>query len=180
MQNKHGGSIRSHDCYLKRWVKNSLTPHSFCVMESRVSSNCTRIVHSPCTKEVNWKENTVGKIAKSLRMLRYRSWRTFIPWRNVMRQRKSESFEQDLSRFLRWNFAELFACKKKKFMTKFEIEVEHTKLQIARKLSLKPLFFWAFKWSAEQISQIVKILRDRRKSGARPNYQRRALPFVEP
>ena len=37
MQNKHGGSIRSHDCYLKRCVKNSSTQYSFYVMESRVS-----------------------------------------------------------------------------------------------------------------------------------------------
>ena len=35
-------------------------------MESRVSSNCTRNIHRPSTpeKEVNWKENTAGKIAK--------------------------------------------------------------------------------------------------------------------
>ena len=45
-------------------------------------------------------------------------------------------------------------------MTKFEIEEENTKLQIARKLPLKPLFVSAFKWSAGQFSQIVKILRD--------------------
>ena len=29
MQNKHGGSIRSHDCYLKRSVKNSLTQYNY-------------------------------------------------------------------------------------------------------------------------------------------------------
>ena len=34
--------MRSHDCYLKRCVKNSLTQYSFYVMKSRVSSNCTR------------------------------------------------------------------------------------------------------------------------------------------
>ena len=66
MQNKHGGSIRSHDSYLKRYVKNSLTQHSFYVTKSRVSNNCTRNIHRPSTpeKEVNWKENTAGKIAK--------------------------------------------------------------------------------------------------------------------
>ena len=57
MQNKHCGSIRSHDCYLKRCVKNSLTQYSFHVMESSVSSNCTRNIHWPSTaeKEVNRK-----------------------------------------------------------------------------------------------------------------------------
>ena len=66
MQNKHGGSIRSYDSHLKRYVKNSLTQPSFYVMESRVFSNCTRNIHRPSTpeKEVNWKENTAGKIAK--------------------------------------------------------------------------------------------------------------------
>ena len=66
MQNKHGGSIRSHDSHLKRYVKNSLTQPSFYVMESRVSSNCTRNIHRPSTpeKEVNLKENTAGKIVK--------------------------------------------------------------------------------------------------------------------
>ena len=66
MQNKHGGSIRSHDSYLKRYVKNSLTQRSFYVTKSWVSSNCTRNIHRPSTpeKEVNWKENTAGKIAK--------------------------------------------------------------------------------------------------------------------
>ena len=61
MQNKHGGSIRSHDCYLNySCAKNNY------VMESWVSSNCTRNIHGPCTpeKEVNRKENTMGKIAK--------------------------------------------------------------------------------------------------------------------
>ena len=37
------------------------------------------------------------------------------------------------------------------------MEGDITKLQIARKLLLQPLFFSAFKWSAGQISQIVKI-----------------------
>ena len=34
-------------------------------MKSRVSSNCTRSIHRPSTpeKEVNWKGDTVGKIA---------------------------------------------------------------------------------------------------------------------
>ena len=31
MQNKHGGSIRSPDCYLKKCVKNSLTQYSIYV-----------------------------------------------------------------------------------------------------------------------------------------------------
>ena len=65
MQNKYGGSIRSHDCYLNRCVKNSSTQYSFYVMESRVSSDCTCSNHRPSTpeKEVYWKDNTVEKIA---------------------------------------------------------------------------------------------------------------------
>ena len=42
-QNKHGGSRRSHDCHVKRCVKNSLTHYSFPVIQSRVFSNCTVI-----------------------------------------------------------------------------------------------------------------------------------------
>ena len=63
MHNKHGGSIRSHNCYLKRCVKKHFS--SFHVMESRASSNCTRNIYRPSTaeKEVNRKENTVGKTA---------------------------------------------------------------------------------------------------------------------
>ena len=41
---------------------------------------------------------------ESLRILRYRSWRSSSPLRNALRQRKYGTFEQDLSRFLRWNF----------------------------------------------------------------------------
>ena len=41
---------------------------------------------------------------ESLRMLRYRSLRSFIPLPNVLRQRRQESFEHDLSPFLWWNF----------------------------------------------------------------------------
>ena len=37
-------------------------------------------------------------------MLRYISWRSFIPLRNVLRQRRQWSFEHDLSPLLRWNF----------------------------------------------------------------------------
>ena len=65
LQNKHGGSIRSYDCYLKRCVKNSLTKYSFYVMEFRVSSDCTRNIHRPSSyaeeEEVNRKDNTVVK-----------------------------------------------------------------------------------------------------------------------
>ena len=52
MKNKYGGSIRSHDCYLKWCIKNSSTQYSF------------RNIHRPSTleKEVNRKGNTVGKI----------------------------------------------------------------------------------------------------------------------
>ena len=37
-------------------------------------------------------------------MLRYISWRSFIPLSNVMRQRRQWSFEHDLSPLLQWNF----------------------------------------------------------------------------
>ena len=51
MQNKHGSSIRSCDCYLKRCVKNGSTQYSFYVMESRVSNDCTFNIHRPSTPE---------------------------------------------------------------------------------------------------------------------------------
>ena len=57
-----------YDRMVVNWkdVLNILKQYSFCVMESRVSSNCTCNIHRPSTpeKEVNRKENTVGKIAK--------------------------------------------------------------------------------------------------------------------
>ena len=55
MENKHGGSIRSHDCYQKRCAKNSLTQCSLCVMESRATINYTSNIHRPSTshKEVD-------------------------------------------------------------------------------------------------------------------------------
>ena len=67
MQNKHGDSIQSHDCYLKRCVKkNSLTCYSFYLIESRISSNCTRNIHKPSRlkKRSTEKKNTVRKTAK--------------------------------------------------------------------------------------------------------------------
>ena len=50
----------------KSVLKSVKTQYSFYVMESRVSSDYTRNIHRPSTpeKEVNQKENTVGKIAK--------------------------------------------------------------------------------------------------------------------
>ena len=120
MQNKHGGSIRSHDCYLKRCVKNSLTQYSFLyVMESRFSSNCIQYnIHRPSTaeKEVNRKGNTLWKIAKRRQSLKFAGPLNLVPV--------------------------LVPVDKKNHRTKFEIEEENTKLQIARKLPLQPLFFW--------------------------------------
>ena len=57
-------------CHLKRCVKNTLTLYSFYVIKSRVSRNFYRNIHRPFTpeKEVNRKENTVGKIAKRLQI----------------------------------------------------------------------------------------------------------------
>ena len=64
MLDKNGGSIRSHNRYLKKCVKKQLK--SFYVMESRVSSNCNRNIYRRSTpeEEVNRKEDTLRKIAK--------------------------------------------------------------------------------------------------------------------
>ena len=64
MPDKNGGSIRSHNRYLKKCVKKQLK--SFYVMESRVSSNCNRNIYRRSTpeEEVNRKEDTLGKIAR--------------------------------------------------------------------------------------------------------------------
>ena len=45
-----------------------------------------------------------GNRVESLRMLRNRSWRSSIPLRNALRQRRYGSLEWDLSLFLRSNF----------------------------------------------------------------------------
>ena len=73
MKNKYGGSIRSHDCYLKWCIKNSSTQYSFYVMESGVSRNCFRNIHRPSTleKEVNRKGNTVGKIDRRRKIRKF-------------------------------------------------------------------------------------------------------------
>ena len=73
MKNKYGGSIRSHDFYLKWCIKNSSTQYSFYVMESGVSRNCFRNIHRPSTleKEVNRKGNTVGKIARRRKIRKF-------------------------------------------------------------------------------------------------------------
>ena len=57
-------------CHLIRCVKNTLTLYSFYVIKSRVSRNFYRNIHRPFTpeKEVNRKENTVGKIVKRLQI----------------------------------------------------------------------------------------------------------------
>ena len=59
-------------------------------MESRVSGNCTRNIHSPPTpeKEVNRKENIAGKIAR----------------RRQIGKCMHDKENRDLSGFLRWNF----------------------------------------------------------------------------
>ena len=54
MQNKHGGSIRSPDCYMKKCVKNSLTQYSFYVKNKRKNENENE-------DEVERKENMGGK-----------------------------------------------------------------------------------------------------------------------
>ena len=73
MKNKYGGSIRSHDCYLKWCIKNSSTQYSFYVMESGVSRNCFRNIHRPSTleKEVDRKGNILGKIARRRKIRKF-------------------------------------------------------------------------------------------------------------
>ena len=90
-------------------------------MESRVSSNCTRNIHWPPTaeKEVNRKGNALWKIAKRRQSLKFAGPLNLVPF--------------------------LVPVDKKNHRTKFEIEEENTKLQIARKLPLQPLFFWLLK-----------------------------------
>ena len=62
MQNKHDRMrlLSEEVCY---HIKTQL---SFYVMDSRLSSNCTRNIHRPSSpdREVNRKENTVEKITK--------------------------------------------------------------------------------------------------------------------
>ena len=84
-----------YDWYLRRCAKISLTQYSLYVMESRASSSCTRNIHRPSIseKEVNekktpWERLLKGYRFESLRTLRYRSWRSSIPLRNVLRERK--------------------------------------------------------------------------------------------
>ena len=112
-------------------------------------------------KKTPWERLPRGDRSRPIRMfthLRYRSWRGSIPLRDVLRQRKQGYFEQDLSRFLRCNFLRFagpsnifvpFQCLliKKIHKTKFEVEEENTKFQIARTMSLLPLFYFfsAFK-----------------------------------
>ena len=95
MKNKYGGSIRSHDCYLKWCIKNSSTQYSFYVMESGVSETAFVIfIGLPplkmrsTEKETPWERLPEGERFESLRMLRYRSWRSSIPSRNALRQRR--------------------------------------------------------------------------------------------
>ena len=114
-------------------------------MESSVSRNCPRKIHRPSTpkkgstgKKTPWERLPKGDKFVSLRMLRCRSWRSSIPLRNVLRQRKYGSFEEDLSHFLRWHFLRfagplnifvpfLVLSDKKKDETKFEKHEENTK-----------------------------------------------------
>ena len=64
-------------------------------MESRAFSYCTRNTHRPSTpgkrgqtKRKRRKKVTDRDRFESLRMLRYRSWRSSIPLSNVLRQRR--------------------------------------------------------------------------------------------
>ena len=51
------------------------------VMESRVSSNCTCNIHRLSSeKEVNWKENTVGKIARRRQIQKSTHDQILIEW----------------------------------------------------------------------------------------------------
>ena len=94
MQN--GGSIRSHDCYLKKCVENSLTQYiffmwwnlGFLVTASVIFISLVRLKKRSTEKETPWERLPKGDRFESLCKLRYRSWRSFIPLRNVLRQRK--------------------------------------------------------------------------------------------
>ena len=97
-----------------------------------------RLKKGSTEKKTPWERLPKGDKFVSLRMLRCRSWRSSIPLRNVLRQRKYGSFEEDLSRFLRWNFLRfagplnifvpfLVLADKKKDETKFEKHEKNTK-----------------------------------------------------
>ena len=63
MKDKLMAARYDHTIVILKGALNSLTPYSFYVMGSSVSSNCTRKIHRTSTaeKEVNRKENTVGE-----------------------------------------------------------------------------------------------------------------------
>ena len=117
-------------------------------MECRISSNCTRNIHRPSTtkKEVNRKENTVGKIAKR-RQIR-KSTHAQIPILARFYSITKSFAEFDLLRFLQLNFLRFAGSlnifvpfivpvdKSNSYGTKFEMEEENTKRQIARRLPL--------------------------------------------
>ena len=148
MQNKHGGSIRLLNCYLKRRVKNSLTQYSFYVKESKLSSRCTRNIHRPSRpeKEANRKENTVQKITKRrhmTRQIRKFTLHYVMLWNKENRDLRARFIVFLLVDFLRFagllNICVPFLVsvnKNKIHKTKFEIEEENTKLQIACKLPM--------------------------------------------
>ena len=91
--------VARYDWCLKRCAKISLTQYSLYVMESRASSSCTVIfiglLHlkkRSNEKKTPWERLLKGYRFESLRTLRYRSWRSSIPLRNVLRERKIEIF----------------------------------------------------------------------------------------
>ena len=92
-------------------------------MESRVSSNSTRNIYRPSTpeKEVNRKENTMGKIARRWQIRKFTHSQIYILAKFI--------FAGSLNIFVPF----LVPVDKKIHSTKFEIEEENTKLPIARK-----------------------------------------------
>ena len=125
MQNKQNGSIRSHDCSLKRWVKNRLTQYSFYVMESRVSSNCPRNIQRPSLSE-NRKELSC-----------------FLRWNFLRFAGPLNIFEPFLVPVDKNNSYDQFWDRGRKH-----------KIANSEETALVTPIFLVFKWSARQFSQI--------------------------
>ena len=76
MQNKHGGSIRAHDCPLKRCDQNSLTQYLFHVMESGTPEatpviliGLLRLKKRSTEKKTSWEKLPKVDRFESLRLL---------------------------------------------------------------------------------------------------------------
>ena len=161
MLDKNGGSIRSPNRYLKKFVKKQLK--SFYVMDSRVSSNCTRNIYRRSTpeEEVNRKEDTLGKIAKRRQIAtnsnvyasQIQILARFYSITCGFMTKKIGIFRARFIAFPSVEFPKIYwtvkhicalllPVDKKIHKTKFEVKEENKNLQIARTLSLLPLFYF--------------------------------------